>query len=60
MCVDGAGVVDADSDPTAELQVGVLLSTIKLIQAGFVDVVDSEDSVLYWLRYMQEHRYLPP
>ena len=25
-----------------------------------LDVVDSEDSVLYWLRYMQEHRYLPP
>ena len=53
-------MVDADSDPTAELQVGVLLSTIKLMQAGFVDVVDSEESVLYWLRYMQEHRYLPP
>ena len=53
-------MVDADSDPTAELQVGVLLSTIKLMQAGFVDVVDSEASVLYWLRYMQEHRYLPP
>lgn len=65
----GWGVVQADAvsesdgggsdSPMSELKVGVLLSTIKLMQAGFHEVSDSEESVLYWLRYMQEHRYLP-
>jgi hypothetical protein len=27
--------------------------------AGGAQVVDSEESVLYWLRFMQERRFLP-
>eukprot|EP01047_Picozoa_sp_COSAG01_P036474 COSAG01_NODE_2850_length_6977_cov_8.906077_4_plen_408_part_00 len=55
----GWGVVAPDSSSPDHLSIGVLLSTIKLMQAGFHTVMDSEDSVLYWLRYMQEQNYLP-
>ena len=35
-------------------------STIKLRQAGFHECIDSEDSVVKWLRRYQELRLLPP
>lgn len=36
-----------------------IMSPIKLRQAGFPDCFDTEDSILYWLRRMQEARMLP-
>lgn len=54
----GWGAAAPGSRPD-QLSVGVLMSTIKLMQAGFCTVIDSEESVLQWLRYMQEHKYLP-
>jgi hypothetical protein len=29
------------------------------LAGGGAQVVDSEESVLYWLRFMQERRFLP-
>jgi nucleoside-diphosphate-sugar epimerase len=37
----------------------ILMSPIKLRQAGFTPCFDSEDSLLYWLSRMQEARILP-
>ncbi len=38
----------------------VLLSTVKLRQAGFVSCRDTEEMFIYWLRRLQEQRILPP
>lgn len=35
-------------------------STIKLMQAGFTEVVDSEAMLVNWLRIFQERRLIPP
>lgn len=40
--------------------VPVLLSTVKIRQAGFSACRDSLDSLLYWLGRMVEHNLLPP
>ena len=37
-----------------------IMSPIKLHQAGFHEVVDTEESLTKWLRRFQEKRYLPP
>jgi nucleoside-diphosphate-sugar epimerase len=37
-----------------------LLSTIKIREAGFGDCIDTEASLAWWLRHMQEQRILPP
>ncbi len=36
-----------------------LVSTIKIRQAGFVDCIDTEDSLRYWFSEMQRDRLLP-
>lgn len=36
------------------------LSTIKLRRAGFADCVDSEDSIVEWIEWMQRERLIPP
>jgi nucleoside-diphosphate-sugar epimerase len=38
----------------------VLLSTIKLRQAGFADCIDSEDMLVDWIEWMQGERLIPP
>ena len=38
----------------------VLLSTIKLRQAGFADCIDSEDMLVDWIEWMQDERLIPP
>lgn len=38
----------------------ILVSTIKLRQAGFAPCYDSEDTLRHWLRVMVERRLLPP
>ena len=38
----------------------VLVSTIKIRQAGFADCVDSFDSLIYWLGDLVDRRILPP
>jgi nucleoside-diphosphate-sugar epimerase len=38
----------------------ILVSTIKLRQAGFPDCVDSEDSLAHWIGVMRERRLIPP
>jgi nucleoside-diphosphate-sugar epimerase len=42
-----------------ERQFDRLMSPIKIRQAGFAACMDTEDSVLYWLREMQEAGLLP-
>jgi nucleoside-diphosphate-sugar epimerase len=37
----------------------IVMSPIKLRQAGFAPCFDTEDSILYWLTRMQEKRILP-
>lgn len=37
----------------------ILMSPIKIRQAGFERCYDTEDSILYWVRQMQEARILP-
>lgn len=39
--------------------ISVIMSPIKLRQAGFADCLDTEDSILYWLDRMQQARLLP-
>jgi hypothetical protein len=39
--------------------VRILMSPIKLLQAGFHGCFDSEDALLYWLSQMQRARILP-
>ena len=38
----------------------VLVSTIKLRQAGFTGCIDSFDSLIHWLRDLIDRRILPP
>jgi len=38
---------------------GILMSPVKLRQAGFSSCFDSEDSLLYWLARTQAARILP-
>ena len=37
----------------------IIMSPIKLRQAGFAPCYDTEDSIIYWLTQMQESRILP-
>lgn len=37
-----------------------LLSTVKIKQAGFTEVRDTEETFAYWLSVLQERRVLPP
>jgi nucleoside-diphosphate-sugar epimerase len=37
----------------------IIMSPIKLRQAGFAPCADTEDSIIYWLTQMQEARLLP-
>jgi hypothetical protein len=37
----------------------VLVSTIKIRQAGFQECIDTEDMLVKWLRYFQHERLLP-
>jgi nucleoside-diphosphate-sugar epimerase len=36
------------------------VSTVKVKQAGFPDVMDTEESFVHWIRVLQERRVLPP
>jgi nucleoside-diphosphate-sugar epimerase len=35
------------------------LSTVKIRRAGFADVMDTEESLMYWLKYLMSRRVLP-
>jgi len=50
----------AGTDPSAPPPMPVLVSTIKLRQAGFTDCVDTEDMFRRLLARMQSRRLLPP
>lgn len=36
------------------------VSTVKIKQAGFTETFDSEDSMVHWLKVLQDRRVLPP
>lgn len=57
----GWGVVTPEDggEPASKLEVGVMMSTIKLRQAGFHTCMDSVESIMYWLRRMQDEHVLP-
>jgi len=38
----------------------ILVSTVKLRQAGFADCIDSEDSLRFWIGEMARRRLIPP
>ena len=43
-----------------ELRPPALVSTVKVRRFGFHECVDSEDSIVAWLRRLQQMRILPP
>lgn len=43
-----------------ELDHPLLVSTVKLRQAGFTEMMDTEEMFMKWLKIFQEKRYLPP
>jgi hypothetical protein len=45
---------------TTGVRMPALVSTIKLRQAGFAEMMDSEVMLRKWFRAMQERRLLPP
>ena len=36
------------------------VSTVKIKQAGFTEVMDTEETFLHWIKVLQERRVLPP
>ena len=36
------------------------VSTVKIKQAGFTEVWDTEESFVHWIRVLQDRRVLPP
>jgi hypothetical protein len=43
-----------------ELSLPILVSTVKLRQAGFGRCYDTEDTLRHWLGVMVERRLIPP
>lgn len=57
---DNAFAWTAEGQPLDSREQPVLLSTIKLRQAGFADCVDTEEMFGYWLRRLQNQAIVPP
>jgi hypothetical protein len=36
-----------------------VLSPVKLNQAGFTKTIDTEESIVWWLKRLQQERWLP-
>merc|ERR1712100_460166 len=51
--------VDWRKAPVRGLRAGMINSTIRLRKAGFHDCMDTEDTILDWLREMQRLRIMP-
>ena len=56
---DDAFAYTPDGSPLASRSSPVLLSTIKLRQAGFGDCIDTEDMFAYWFERLRAARVLP-